>query len=102
LNYYRNLLSLRHTNPALLDGKYVALNQDDPNVLAYVRSYAGKYVLIVLNMSGSHQAIKLDLPSKGISAKSSKVLLASFKTPERGNINKIDLEPFGAYIAQLE
>jgi hypothetical protein len=71
-------------------------------VLAYVRSYAGKYVLIVLNMSGSHQAIKLDLPSKGISTKSSKVLLASFKTPKRGNINKIDLEPFGAYIAQLE
>ena len=102
LNYYRNLPSLRHTNPALLDGKYVALNQDDPNVLAYVRSYAGKHVLIVLNMSGSHQAIKLDLPSKGISAKSSKVLLASFKTPERGNINKIDLEPFGAYIAQLK
>jgi hypothetical protein len=29
-------------------------------------------------------------------------LLASFKTPKRGNVNKIDLEPFGAYIAELE
>ena len=32
LNFYKNLLALRHTNPALLDGDYVAVNQDDPNV----------------------------------------------------------------------
>ena len=27
LNYYRQLLALRHTNKALLEGKYVALNE---------------------------------------------------------------------------
>jgi glycosidase len=102
LNYYRNLISVRHTNPALLDGKYVALNEDDPNVLAYIRSYAGKNVLIVLNMSGSAHTIKLDLPSKGIAAKSSKILLASFRTPRHGSVNTIHMEAFGAYIAALE
>jgi len=51
LNYYRLLLSLRHTNAALLEGKYIALNEDDPNVLAYARIYQTKTVLVVLNMS---------------------------------------------------
>jgi alpha-glucosidase len=102
LNYYRNLLRLRHSNPALLEGNYVALNQDDANVLAYLRTYRRKRVLIVLNMSATEQAIKLDVQSKGISAKSTRVLLASFETPPRGNVDKIDLQPFGAYIAELE
>jgi hypothetical protein len=93
---------LRHSNPALLEGNYVALNQDDANVLAYLRTYRRKRVLIVLNMSATEQAIKLDVQSKGISAKSTRVLLASFETPPRGNVDKIDLQPFGAYIAELE
>ena len=41
LNFYKNLLALRHTNRALLDGDYIALNQDDPNVYSYLRSYKG-------------------------------------------------------------
>ncbi len=39
LNFYKNLLALRHTNKALLDGDYVALNQDDANVYSYLRRY---------------------------------------------------------------
>jgi alpha-glucosidase len=34
LNWYKGLLALRHQDKALLDGEYVALNQDDPNVLS--------------------------------------------------------------------
>ena len=30
LNFYKNLLAIRHTNKALLDGDYVALNQGTP------------------------------------------------------------------------
>ena len=39
LVFYKNLLALRHSNPALLDGDYVALNQDDVNVMSYLRRY---------------------------------------------------------------
>ena len=28
LNFYKNLLALRHTNPALLDGDYVAAQSE--------------------------------------------------------------------------
>lgn len=101
LNYYQHLLVLRHTNPALLDGKYVALNENDPNVLAYVRSYEGHNVMVLLNMSGEGQKIRPDLASKGIAAKSAKVLLSSYGS-QGNDTNVIALKPFEAYVAQLE
>jgi alpha-glucosidase len=100
LNYYRRLLEMRHTDRALLDGKYVALNGDDPNVLSYLRSYKGRSVLVVLNMSDAPQKVSLAL--KGIPGKSGKTLLSSFAAPERMNVSEISVEPFGAWIAELE
>ena len=100
LNYYRRLLEMRHTDRALLDGKYIALNEDDPNVLSYLRSYKGRSVLVVLNMSDAPQRVSLAL--KGIPGKSGKTLLSSFAAPERMNVGEISVEPFGAWIAELE
>jgi len=62
LEFYRKVLALRHKNAALLEGNYTALNEDDPNVLSYLRSYKGKSVLVALNMSNSPQkaSFKLD------------------------------------------
>jgi alpha-glucosidase len=100
LNYYRRLLEMRHTDRALLDGKYVALNEDDPNVLSYLRSYKGRSVLVVLNMSDAPQRVSLAL--KGVPGKSGKTLLSSFAAPERMNVSEISVEPFGAWIAELE
>jgi alpha-glucosidase len=102
LNWYQKVISLRTTNPALLDGKYIPLNENDPNVLAYVRSYKGQNVLVVLNMSGSQQKVNLDLASKGVKAQSAKTLAASFKAPATVSMSSITLEPFAAWIAQVQ
>ena len=102
LNYYQRLLTLRHTNKALLDGKYIALNESDPNVLCYVRSYKGQNVLVVLNMSGSVQKFSADLHAKGIAAKAGKTLLSSFSASDMMNLSDISLEPYGSWIAQLQ
>ncbi len=102
LNYYRQLLAMRHTNPALLDGNYIALNEDDANVLSYVRSYKGENVVVVLNMSASTQKISLNLAAKGITAKAGNTLLASFPAPETMNVTEISVEPFGAWIGELK
>ena len=101
LNHYRQLLALRHTNKALLDGKYIPLNEDDPNVISYLRSYKGENVLVVLNLSGTTQKVKFDLSSKGVQGKSAKTLLASFPAPQQSNIGEVSIEPFGAWIAQV-
>jgi alpha-glucosidase len=101
LNYYRQLLAMRHTNPALLDGDYVPLNENDKNVLSYMRNYKGSIVLVVLNMSASSQKVNLDLASKGVRAKSAKTLLSSFSSPSQQELAAISLEPFGAWIGSV-
>jgi alpha-glucosidase len=101
LNHYQKLLSLRHTDKALLDGKYIALNENDPNVLAYLRSYQGENVLVVLNMSKSLQKVNLDLASKGVQGTSANTLIASYAAPAQVSVSDVQLEPFGAIIAKL-
>lgn len=102
LNHYQKLLALRHADKALLDGKYIALNENDPNVLAYVRSYQGENVLVVLNMSKSAQKVKVDLASKGVQGSSATTLVASFAAPTQVNVSNVQLEPFGAIVAKLQ
>ena len=100
LEFYRHLLALRHENRALLDGEYVPLNQDDPNVLSYLRSYKDDAVLVVLNMSGSSQKASFDLGAQGFPSAKAKVLLSTAK-PEQIRLGDLALEPFGVYIAEV-
>ena len=102
LNYYHQLLALRHTNKTLLDGKYIALNEDDPTVLSYMRSYKGQNVLVVLNMNGVTQKVDLNLAVKGVHATSAKTLLSSFAAPSRVDPSEISIPPFGAWIGETE
>ena len=102
LNHYQKLLALRHTDKALLDGKYIALNENDPNVLAYLRSYQGENVLVVLNMSKSAQKVNLAVASKGVQGTSAQTLISSFAAPAQVNVSDIELQPFGAIVAKLQ
>jgi alpha-glucosidase len=102
LNVYRQLLRLRRGNAALREGEYVALNEDDPNVLSYLRKYKNQAVLVALNMSDSAQVVKFDLAPMGFSGKSARTLLST----QRGQakvmpVSQIRLEPFSVYIGEL-
>jgi alpha-glucosidase len=100
LNFYKRILSLRHTDPALLEGEYVPLNENDPNVLAYLRRYKSEAVLVVLNMSSTEQKTSFDLAAKGFGGAKPSVLLSTLKTTPSG-LTDISMEPFGVYIAKL-
>jgi glycosidase len=102
LNYYRQLLAMRHTNKALLEGNYIPLNENDPSVLSYMRGYKGQNVIVVLNMSGVAQKVSLNLASKGVHAKSVKTLLSSFTAPSQLDPAAISVAPFGAWIGETE
>jgi alpha-glucosidase len=99
LNFYQRLLALRHAEPALLDGEYVALNEDDPNVLSYLRRYKAETVLVALNMSGAERTIRLDL--KGKASKAS-TLLSTQGRSKVVPMSSISLEPFGVFIGKME
>src|SRR6202453_4684158 len=100
LSLYKKVLALRHTSEALLDGSYTALNESDPHVMSYLRSYEGKAVLVVLNMSSTSQKPAFDLGPQGFGGAALKTLIASPGATVRGN--KVSLEPFGLMIAEVK
>ncbi len=100
LEFYRHLLGLRHQKRALLDGEYLALNQDDPNVLSYLRRYKDEAVVVVLNMSANPQKISLDLAPQGFASAKAKSLVTTL-TAEPASLADVSLEPFGVYIAEV-
>jgi alpha-glucosidase len=97
LEFYKQVLKLRHTNQALLDGSYRAINEDDANVLSYLRNYKDQVVVVALNMSGKPQKINLALKQNGFS--SAKSLLATGQSAAQGE--EVSLDPFGVFIGQL-
>jgi len=97
LEFYKQVLSLRHTNRALLDGSYTALNENDPNVLSYLRIYKDQAVLVALNMSGETQKVNFELSHNGFS--SSKALVSTPKSSATGDV--VVLEPYGVFVGQL-
>ena len=102
LLFYQHLLALRHSNPALLDGDYVALNQDDPNVMSYLRRYRGEAVLVVLNMSGVPQKASFDLASQGFASSRAKTLLTTTPAMQgSAALSDMALPPFSVYIGEV-
>jgi len=97
LEFYKKVLKLRHGNQALLDGSYQAINEDDANVLSYLRVYKDQMVVVALNMSGTPQAVNLGLKQNGFA--SAKTLVATGKSSAQGD--KLSLEPYGVFIGEL-
>jgi alpha-glucosidase len=103
LNWYKSLLALRHTNPALLDGDYVALIENDANVLSYLRRSKNDAVIVVINMSAAPQTVNFNLSKQRLSVKSAKTLLTTQASLQNSSsVAQVSLEPFAVYIAALK
>ena len=101
LNFYKNLLALRHTNQALLDGDYIALNQDDANVYSYLRRYKGQAVLVVLNMSENPQNVSFNLSKQGFSTGEAKTLLSTINGGATQKLSGMSLPSYTVYIGEV-
>jgi glycosidase len=97
-NTYRRLLALRQSEPALRDGTYQAINEDDPNVFAYVRKSGGSTILVALNMSAEARTITVNLDH----ASTAKSL---YRSPDANmeaiQLNHLTLPPFGVLVARV-
>jgi len=98
LNFYKQLLALRRRSPALLDGDYIAINKDDPNVLSYLRRTATQTVLVVLNVSSVPQTVNV---AQGLSSTKFRTLLSSTTAPQETNLGQLSLQPFSVYVGEL-
>jgi alpha-glucosidase len=103
LQYYKRLLALRHQERALLYGDYVALDQDNPNVLSYLRHYKNEAVLVVLNMSASAQQVSFNFAESGFAPTRAVTLLttSAVAAAASGKSDQIALDPFAVYIARV-
>ena len=107
LSFYKRLLALRESEPALRNmhyGSYVSLDRDDPNVLAFLRKSPGNgdSVLVVLNMSAQERSVKFDLASLGIKASSAKPLLSSPEIEKAVPLADLKIAPLGVFIGSVQ
>lgn len=101
LNFYKRLLDLRHHEKALLEGEYIPLDENNPNVLSFLRRFENEAVLVVLNMSTTAQKVALDLAPQGFAAASHAILLTNGTGTTRSQGADINVEPSTAYIEKL-
>jgi alpha-glucosidase len=105
LHWYRALASLRTNQAALRDGKYISVNNNDPNVLSYLRRAPnGETILVALNMSQAPQTVHYDLHEHG--AKVDKVAPLLQSPAIRGryplNLQTLTIPPLGVFIGKLD
>ncbi len=64
LNYFRDVVKLRKSEPALVYGTYTLLDPLNPHVYAYTRESSGRRLLVLLNFSETdseaHTGLNLD------------------------------------------
>ena len=101
LNFYQHLLKLRHTNPALLDGAWIPLNESDSNVLSYLRSYKGQAVIVVLNMSADEQKASFNLVPQGFPGGEAKTLLSTINSGATQKLSEVLLPAYSVYIGEV-
>ena len=98
LTYYKTLIRLRRENRALRDGLVKIVDENNTNVLSFLRQKDRTTVLVALNFSGQPQTMRYDLGG----AKTLKRLASSFETGARAKSNEVVLPGFGAYVGVVE
>ena len=58
-NFYKQVIRLRQSTPALISGEYQTVHNDNGNILSFSR---GQTVVVVINLSNKSEYVKVDLP----------------------------------------
>jgi alpha-glucosidase len=104
LSFYKRLLALRRSEPALRDGKYLPLDRDNPYVLSFLRKTPGNgdSILVVLNMSAEPRTVNLALDAHGIKESSAKPLISVPKIArESAVLTRFTVPAFGVFIGSV-
>jgi alpha-glucosidase len=97
LNWHRQLIALRRTNPALATGRMRMLDVRNGKVLSYARvAKDGTLVLVALNMSATPQTVALETKNPA----PPRTLMASPATmPRPASVTAVTLPPFASWVA---
>ena len=101
LSFYKQVIHLRKTEPALLEGSYIPLNESDPKVMSYLRKSKDGTILVVLNFSAQPQDVKFDLTKQGFASPSVSGLLENSANAPDGALKNVRVNAYGVYIARV-
>ncbi len=101
LSWYKALITLKKTNPALTIGDNVMLDRDNTKVLSWLRQAPdGKQVVVTVNFTADPQTV--NLTGSNLKSHHAKTLLKSPGVTDPASLDAVKLEPFGVYIGQVE
>jgi alpha-glucosidase len=99
LAWYRNLIRLKKTNPALARGNNIMLDTSNLKVLSWLRQAPGSPAMVVTaNFTAQSQTVSLAVPG------SSNKIRTLLKTPgaaDPASLDRIVLAPFGVYVGEV-
>jgi alpha-glucosidase len=108
LNWYRQLISLHHSNSTINSGEYLTINRDDQNVLITIRkpknvSPTNPILVILCNLSGQpqHLSIKTDTMKLHLRGSFLRTVLRSDNGMGTMHLESMTLAPYAAYIGAL-
>ena len=101
LSFYKEVIRLRKTEPALREGAYVPLNESDPNVMSYLRKSKEGTILVVLNFSAAPQTANFNLSKQGFAHAKTETLLENGASVTNGSLQNVKLEPYGVYVGSI-
>jgi len=99
---YKRLLALRKSEPALRDGEYEAIDENDTHVFAYLRKAGNEFIVVALNMSAQPRTISLQQAGATAEALYLSPSGKSTAPPEVLNLAKVTLQPFGIVVAKVK
>jgi len=96
LTFYRNLITLRRSTPALQQGAWTPVINGRNGILAYLRIHTNEKMLVVLNFKAKRQTISLTEYISGV------VCVSTHREPDEFNyFQNADLFPFEATVWKL-
>lgn len=104
LNWYKHLIELRATNPALRSGQNIMVDTSDRNVLSYLRKNPGKgpSVLVAMNFTAQPHTVAYHLAAQGIHGEESTALAETGGVKKTVDLRHVTLPPFAVFIGRVQ
>ncbi len=103
LAWYKSLIQLKKTVPAMEHGANIMLDTENNKVLSWMRQAHGAgQVVVSVNFTAEPQTVNLAIGGAGIAPRKVKTLLKSPGGADPATIGSIELGPYGVYIGEVQ
>ncbi len=103
LAWYKALIRLKKTEPALASGANIMLDTENTKVLSWMRQAPGTpQVVVSVNFTAEPQTVNLEASGAGLRTGGVTTLLKTPGGAEPATLDRITLGPFGVYVGEVK